>query len=329
MTVSRYEHAFDPEKPNNTAASVFRMAREGGTRVLDLGSGPGIVAGALATLLGKDVTCVDLLDEHLESAAQRGVSRTVQGDLSTDTWISQLAGEQFDVIILADVLEHLVNPATLVRRIREHDLLTRSGFLIISIPNASHIAILASLAAGDFPYRPTGLLDETHLRFFTLTSLHRLLEVEGFTPSRVVRTVRQLQETELRDVGARVDPAVVTQLQQQHSEADAYQYVVRAERLSGQPGPNREELDRMLRQRRKARKRARQHEARAAELEERALESEERIADLEGITARSEAEKADLQIQVNRLEAELEAVYASRAWRLGRLATAPRRLFKR
>lgn len=299
MNRSRYEYPFDPEKPNNTAASIFRLVRGGGTRVLDLGSGPGIVSGALATQLGKDVTCVDQLDEHLEAAADRGVARTVRGDLSGDDWARQLVGERFDVIILADVLEHLVDPGALVERIREHDLLARDGFLAISIPNASHIAVLASLAAGDFPYRPTGLLDETHLRFFTLTSLQRLLEARGFTPTRVLRTVRQLHETELRDVTEQLPGDLIARLQQQQPESDTYQYVLRAERFPART--DQAEVERLRRQRRKAR-------GRIHELEERAAELDRQVAELAATNAE--------------LDRRLAALYESRTWRIGRLVTS-------
>lgn len=308
MNRSRYEYPFDPEKPNNTAASIFRLARAGGTRVLDLGSGPGIVSGALATHLGKEVTCVDQLDEHLEAAADRGVARTVRGDLSEGDWAAELVGERFDVIILADVLEHLVDPGALVERIREHDLLARDGFLVISVPNASHIAILANLAAGDFPYRPTGLLDETHLRFFTLTSLQRLLEARGFTPTRVLRTVRQLHETELRDVVEQLPGDLIARLQQQQPESDTYQYVLRVERLPARSGHA--EVERLRRQRRKARHRIR-------DLEERNAELDGRLAELDG-------QIAELAAANTELDRRLAAVYDSRTWRIGRLVTGLR-----
>lgn len=292
MTTSRYEYPFDPEKRNNTAASVFRSAREGGRRILDLGSGPGIVAGALSRLADKEVTCVDGVAEHLEAAAERGVHRTVEGDLTAQGWTGQLAGEQFDVIILADVLEHLVDPGDLLARLRDLDLLAPGGFLLISIPNASHIGILASLTMGDFPYRPTGLLDATHLRFFTLTSMQRLLEEHGFGLSRIQRTTRTLEKSEFSDLAARLSRETRATLERQHEETDTYQYVLRVEPLSVA------RLEALEQQVRRGRRRARKLEAR---------------------WRRSQELHAEAQQRIGQLEQRLAEVYSSRTWRAGRL----------
>ena len=257
MTTSRYEYPFDPDKRNNTAASVFRLARDGRARVLDLGCGPGIVAGALATLADKDVTGVDLEDSHLEAAAERGVQRTISSDLTSAVWSDELAGEQFDVIVLADVLEHLVDPASLLERIRERQLLAPDGFLIVSIPNAGHIAFLALLATGDFPYRPAGLLDATHLRFFTLTSMRRMLEEQGFGIGRVLRTVKPLQKTEFGYLVDRLSPDTLHRLLAQHEETETYQFVLRVEPLQADlVATLQKDLDRAKTQRRRARRRA-------------------------------------------------------------------------
>ncbi len=114
---SEYEYAFDPDAPNSTAASIYAMAREGGPRVLDLGSGPGIVAGHLATADGRDVTCVDANPTSLAVATERGATRTVVADLNNANWFDDLGDDPFDVIILADVLEHLFEPEAVLRSI--------------------------------------------------------------------------------------------------------------------------------------------------------------------------------------------------------------------
>ncbi|MGA9596185.1 MAG: methyltransferase, partial [Acidimicrobiia bacterium] len=68
--VADYEYSFDPDEPNNTAAAVYRLARGGGPKVLDLGSGPGIVAGYLTAHDGKQVTCVDDSADALAAARE-------------------------------------------------------------------------------------------------------------------------------------------------------------------------------------------------------------------------------------------------------------------
>jgi 2-polyprenyl-3-methyl-5-hydroxy-6-metoxy-1,4-benzoquinol methylase len=312
VTRSRYEYPFDPDKRNNTASTIFRMVRDGGVRVLDLGSGPGIVAGALTALADKQVTCVDSEADHLEAAAARGVARTVQGDLTATDWTEPLAGERFDVIVLADVLEHLVDPGALLHRIQDADLLAPEGRLVISIPNASHLAMLALLSIGEFPYRPTGLLDATHLRFFTLTSIRQLLEAHGFAVTHVERTEKTLAQTEFADLLQTVDAAALARLVD-HPEARTYQFVLRAERLGG-PG----EL-RKLRQ---------QVDDQAAALE-RGAAAAEATAELRGRldatradAARARVERDAAVAERKQLDRRLGEVYASTTWRVGRTFTA-------
>jgi len=302
MTASRYEYRFDPDKPNDTAASVFQLAREGGVSVLDLGSGPGIVSGALVMLADKQVTCVDAEGSHLEAAAERGVQRTIRSDLTSDDWLDQLAGERFDVIILADVLEHLVDPGALLATILEADLLARDGYLVISIPNASHISILGALAAGDFPYRPTGLLDATHLRFFTLKSFRRLLEEQGFGIDRIRRTTRALQSTELADVTTTLSPELAKALRDQHEEQDTYQYVLRAQPLVHGAGS-----------------------AGAAELRD----LRRRVGKAERGRQKAKTKLRKEQKKVAALEARLDEVKRSATWRTGRVLVAPSAALKR
>lgn len=288
MPPSRYEYGFDPDRANHTAASVFRFAREGGVRVLDLGSGPGIVSGALAEQVDKDVTCVDIESDHLEAASERGVQRTILSDLTSSEWLDQVAGEAFDVIILADVLEHLVEPGELLRQLRRADLVAERGFLVISIPNAAHISIIGALAAGDFPYRPTGLLDETHLRFFTLKSMRRLLEAHGFVVDRVARTIKQLHESEIEDASLPAASEVTRALAGISEEHDVYQYVLRATPMETGPSVSISELEELRARLRKSEKVRRKERRRRSAL-----------------------------------ASELKAIKASTTWRVGRIFVAP------
>jgi 2-polyprenyl-3-methyl-5-hydroxy-6-metoxy-1,4-benzoquinol methylase len=81
---------------------------------------------------------------------------------------------EFDYILLADVLEHLRDPGALLRRVVP--CLNGGGELIISVPNIAHLFVRLSLMIGRFEYQERGILDRTHLRFFTLASMKRLIE---------------------------------------------------------------------------------------------------------------------------------------------------------
>jgi 2-polyprenyl-3-methyl-5-hydroxy-6-metoxy-1,4-benzoquinol methylase len=92
----------------------------------------------------------------------------------------------FDCIIYGDVLEHLIDPWTVLRRHRP--LLAPGGSILCSIPNIQHHAALRQILRGDFQYRARGLLDETHLRFFTYATVSKMLLDAGFEP-RLVDTI--------------------------------------------------------------------------------------------------------------------------------------------
>ena len=198
--------------------------------MLDLGSGPGIVAGYLTAHDGKQVTCVDDSADALAAARERGVRRVVAADLADPGWADAVAGESFDVIVLADVLEHLVDPAALLAVVEERGLLADDGFLVISIPNAGHEAVLAELIKGRFTYQDTGLLDSTHLRFFTLASVRELLERSGFFITRIERTHRTAEQTSLAAHDVTLPPGLRDRLLEASAEAQTYQFIVRAER---------------------------------------------------------------------------------------------------
>jgi len=223
-----YEYDFDPAEPNNTAAAVYRQARRGGTRVLDLGSGPGIVAAQLVATDGKAVVCVDESAAALEAARSRGIETVIEADLAEPTWVQAVSGDEFDVIILADVLEHLVDPGALLQTIADEGLLAGDGRLVVSIPNAGHEAVLAELINGRFTYQDTGLLDSTHLRFFTLTSLRQLLERSGFFISAVERTKRTAEQTSLAVHDLGLSPELRDLILEAADEAQTYQFIVTA-----------------------------------------------------------------------------------------------------
>ena len=90
-----------------------------------------------------------------------------------------------DCIIFADVLEHIVDPWSAVARART--ILRPGGTLVASIPNIAHGTVVAGLLRGRFDYQPWGILDRTHLRFFTRPTAIELIESGGFE----VREVRR------------------------------------------------------------------------------------------------------------------------------------------
>src|SRR5262249_21721693 len=114
-------------------------------------------------------------------------------------------------------------------------LLAPGGFIVVSIPNIAHGAVRLSLLQGDFTYRPLGLLDSTHLRFFTHDSLEEFLSDAGFVPVEVRRTTAGIFQTEIPLDKDRFSDDLLTSLYKA-PETETYQFVVRAIPAESSPG---------------------------------------------------------------------------------------------
>ncbi len=169
-------------------AVIERMMGPGTDRVaLDVGCGGGFVAGALGRL-GWTIDGIEADPELAEQARQH--CRTVYAiDASR---LLDLGSGQYDVVIFGDVLEHLVDPAPVLRSAKE--LLRPGGFVIVSVPNVAHAFVRASLLSGRFEYQERGILDRTHLRFFTRKTLRDFVRDCGYTIRAEVSTPAPVEE---------------------------------------------------------------------------------------------------------------------------------------
>ena len=102
--------------------------------------------------------------------------------------------EKFDYIIFGDVLEHLRHPEEVVRMCR--DMLNEEGYIIASIPNVMHISVIEELIEGRFRYSDVGLLDRTHIHFFTYYEIMSLFQDAGYSVKDINRTVFGISERE-------------------------------------------------------------------------------------------------------------------------------------
>ena len=150
------------------------LARGRGLAVLDLGFGAGHFAQrirpACRYLAGLE------LDPDAAAEGARFFDDAVTGDIFEG--ISGPWKEPFDVIVAGDVLEHLPRPDLLLERLRP--LIAKGGVLLLSLPNVANVTVRAALLAGRFPYADRGILDRTHVRFYTRSSARGLLAGSGF-----------------------------------------------------------------------------------------------------------------------------------------------------
>lgn len=156
---------------------VVEMVGDNG-RVLELGCSSGYVTERLVAN-GNSVVGVDA-DAADARRAEAVCERVVIGDLETMA-IPGEAGE-YDAVLCGDVLEHLRNPVEVLRRI--HPLLKPDGRLVVSVPNVANILVRGQLLFGRFRYTDRGLLDRTHVHFYTKATLREDLAEAGFAISR-------------------------------------------------------------------------------------------------------------------------------------------------
>ncbi len=179
MTAPAYTFKADP---HSSHAIVLDWLGDGrGRRVLDVGAADGLLARHLSAR-GWRVTGIER-DPALAEAAQAHVERLVRADLEA---ADLEVGGPFDAIVYGDVLEHVADPLAVLRRLDR--TLAAGGVVVLSIPNVAHLWMRLSLLGGRFQYGDRGILDRTHLRFFTERSLRDLLREAHLSVERWTAT---------------------------------------------------------------------------------------------------------------------------------------------
>lgn len=145
-------------------------------KVLDVGCG----AGYLGEIFKKNGCYVVGIESDYDRArvAEKVLDKLIIDDIENIEDLDY-PDNYFDVIVLADILEHLKSPDTVLIRLRKY--LNKDGYIVISLPNIARIDIRLKLLCGNFNYEDTGILDKTHLRFFTKKTASGLLERCGYS----------------------------------------------------------------------------------------------------------------------------------------------------
>jgi 2-polyprenyl-3-methyl-5-hydroxy-6-metoxy-1,4-benzoquinol methylase len=154
--------------------------------LLDIGGGNGATASALKKSGFATAVVIDMVDKE---AVLASVDRYIQADLSDPAVVGAVVHEHgpFDVILCLDILEHLPDPWQLLRVV--HDLAAPSSLLVVSLPNVSHYtATFPLLFGGRWDYQADGVLDRTHLRFFTRATAVQLVRDTGYRIESVYPT---------------------------------------------------------------------------------------------------------------------------------------------
>ena len=175
------KYSANPDK-YSSHEQILAMLQElpAGASVLDVGSASGYFGKRLA---GKGYYIAGVeQDEASAKVASAFYDEFIVADVESGLRLSR----KFDVIVLADILEHLRQPLKVLIQLRE--FLSGTGRFMISVPNVANIYVRLNLLFGRFEYADRGILDETHLRFFTLNSACALVQKAALRVQQIVVT---------------------------------------------------------------------------------------------------------------------------------------------
>lgn len=191
---------------NNVRKDMLKYIPCDVRKTLEFGCGEGGFSELIKDKFGVETWAVEI-DEKSAKMASEKLDKVINCDAHKA--IDKLPDNYFDCIIFFDILEHLVDPYSLLCVLKTK--LTKEGVIVASIPNIRYYRSLVKLVVhGDWDYKNHGILDKTHLRFFTYKSIVKLfnnlafeiLEIEGIHPtsSRTFKLLNMLLLSAIRDV---------------------------------------------------------------------------------------------------------------------------------
>lgn len=193
--MEKYDFGYSIEK-GTTNEWAFNLVKEKSI-VLELGP----AVGNLTKHLLEEKECtVDIIEIDAESGmkaknfAREAILGANNGNLNNDLWYGTLKDRRYDYIVALDVLEHLENPEHVLSLLKE--LLSDDGKIVLSIPNVAHNAVILELLENKFPYSDLGLLDRTHIHFFSYHTILQMIQEAGFHISLIDSIQKAISDTE-------------------------------------------------------------------------------------------------------------------------------------
>lgn len=217
----KYDYTVDLESDSSLAQIIAHIKPN--SKVIEFGPAKGYLTKILSDKMSCSVFCVEI-DEEAANIAKQFSQEMIIGDIDSLRWKDSFESKApFDFVIFADVLEHLRSPERVLEAAVE--LLAEEGSVICSIPNIAHSSVIIELLNGRFDYRETGLLDQTHIHFFTRKSIEELMDkcnlsVVDWSTTSILPT-----QTEIGADYSQV-PEYVAQYLEQRKDAHVYQHIV-------------------------------------------------------------------------------------------------------
>lgn len=219
----RYQPVEIDLKNKNSSHSLTIELTGRNKRVLEIGTSTGYITKVLKEQ-GNQVIGIEI-DKDAADMARQYCESMIIGDVEELDLDAYLDPESFNVILLADILEHLRWPGSLLSRIKKY--LKADGYLVVSLPNVAHGDVLLNLLNGDFKYKSVGLLDETHLRFFGRKNVINIFNNFGYNIEELQETKMPLGSTDLGMDLSKI-PSIFVKLISSLPDSEVYQFVLKA-----------------------------------------------------------------------------------------------------
>ena len=169
--MSPYWEWVDKYGLSDTHKEIIKLVGSG-KMVLELGCSSGYISGELKKR--NNIVWGIEKDKIAASIAKSFTDKVILGDVEDEDIWKAINKDNFDIIILPDIVEHLKNPVKVIKRCKK--ILRPNGEMIFSIPNVAHWTIRKQLFLGKFEYANGGILDRTHFHFYTIKSFSELLK---------------------------------------------------------------------------------------------------------------------------------------------------------
>ena len=181
---TQQENPLMPQYFRNVRDDIVSLVPGDANDILEIGCAAGMTGNKLKQKPGVYVAGVEL-DRRAAVEAKKVLDDVIEGNIET---LELPFGEKrFDCILFADVLEHLVDPLEVLKKTRK--FLKTDGSVIASIPNVQYLGLVSQLVEGNWTYQDEGILDRTHLRFFTYHEIIKLFDEAGYIISSVNETL--------------------------------------------------------------------------------------------------------------------------------------------
>ncbi|MEL7655536.1 MAG: class I SAM-dependent methyltransferase [Bacillota bacterium] len=213
---------------NNNSHSAILKQINPCSKVLEVGTATGYMTKYMKEVLDCQIVGIELDEEAAKQAAMYA-DEMIVANLDHSEWQDRLQNRKFDYIILADVLEHLRNPCQTLQQMVKY--LNDEGKVIASIPNIAHNAIIMELLQDRFGYRPLGLLDNTHIHFFTKNSIIDMFAHTGLSIIFWKNIILKPRSTEFKSKYNQF-PIYIQYFLRKRVNGHVYQFVVSANRSS-------------------------------------------------------------------------------------------------